>query len=111
MMPLGDAMNADTQTIIIVLSIIGSSLGTIFWLDRKIGKTTDKLDDLRTELKRDIQRVEDKSEAAHKGINTRLDVLSGQVSHIDKQVATLTARVDCVDDKIDNIQRCLDGAK
>ena len=92
--------NIDVPTITIVLSI----LGAVLWLDRKITN-------VRTELKVDIQRVEDKSEAAHKGINTRLDVLSGQVSHIDKQVATLTARVDCVDDKIDNIQRCLDGAK
>ena len=92
--------NIDVPTITIVLSI----LGAVLWLDRKITN-------VRTELKVDIQRVEDKSEAAHKGINTRLDVLSGQVSHIDKQVATLTARVDCVDDKIDNIQRRLDGAK
>ena len=92
--------NIDVPTITIVLSI----LGAVLWLDRKITN-------VRTELKVDIQRVEDKSEAAHKGINTRLDVLSGQVSHIDKQVATLTARVDCDDDKIDNIQRCLDGAK
>ena len=92
--------NIDVPTITIVLSI----LGAVLWLDRKITN-------VRTELKVDIQRVKDKSEAAHKGINTRLDVLSGQVSHIDKQVATLTARVDCVDDKIDNIQRRLDGAK
>lgn len=66
---VGDAMNADTQTIIIVLSIIGSSLGTIFWLDRKMTSA-------RTELKSDIQRVEDKSEAAHQAINTKLDNLS-----------------------------------
>ena len=105
MMPLGDAMNADTQTIILVLSIVGSSLGTIFWLDRKIGKTTDKLDDLRTELKHDIQRVEDKSETAHQSINTKLDNLSNKLSDTDKQLtkqlAALTERVKCVESKID----------
>lgn len=91
-------MSADTQTIIIVLSIIGSSLGTIFWLDRKMVST-------RSELKRDIQRVEDKSEAAHQAINIKLDNLSNKLSDTDKQLtkqlAALTERVKCVESKID----------
>lgn len=91
----------DIPTIGIIIAI----LGTFLRLDRKIGKTTDKLDDLRTELKRDIQRVEDKSETAHQSINTKLDNLSNKLSDTDKQLtkqlAALTERVKCVESKID----------
>lgn len=92
----------DVPTIGIIIAI----LGTFLRLDHKIGKTADKLDDLRGELKRDIQRVEDKSETAHQAINTKLDNLSNKLSDTDKQLtkqlAALTERVKCVESKIDN---------
>ena len=69
------------------------------------------LADLRMELKSDIKLVQQKSEEAHKEINGRLNVLTDKVHDLDKGLSTLKATVDCIDDKVDSIQRRLDDAK
>ena len=67
--------------------------------------------DTRMELKGDIKLVQQKSEEAHKEINGRLNVLIDKVHDLDKGLSTLKATVDCIDDKVDSIQRRLDDAK
>ena len=64
----------------------------------------------RAELKDDIRLVRQNSEDAHKEINERLRALKDQAHVVDKGLSTLTARVDCIDDKIDGIQRQLEEA-
>ena len=59
----------------------------------------------RVELKGEIQLVRQNSEEAHREINDRLRALKDQVHVVDKGLSTLTARVDCIDDKIDSMQR------
>lgn len=64
----------------------------------------------RAELKDDIRLVRQNSEDAHREINERLRALKDQAHVVDKGLSTLTARVDCIDDKIDGIQRQLEEA-
>lgn len=84
------------------------------WLDRKITDTRVELKsdivNTRAELKDDIRLVRQNSEDAHKEINERLRALKDQAHVVDKGLSTLTARVDCIDDKIDGIQRQLEEA-
>ena len=55
-------------------------------------------------LRQEIREVRQASETAHKDIQ-------GRLNNVETQLASLAARVDCVDDKIDSIQRQLTDAK
>lgn len=98
-----------------IIVLIISQFAMARWFDKKIMDTRVELKgdmtELRTELKSDIRMVERKSEEAHKEINGRLDVLTDKVHDLDKGLSTLKATVDCIDDKVDSIQRRLDDAK
>ena len=108
-----------------VIVLLASMFAMGRWLDRKITDTRVELksdiantraelkDDIantRAELKDDIRLVRQNSEDAHKEINERLRALKDQAHVVDKGLSTLTARVDCIDDKIDGIQRQLEEA-
>lgn len=87
-----------------IIVLIISQFAMARWFDKKIMDT-------RAELKGDIRLVQQKSEEAHKEINGRLNVLTDKVHDLDKGLSTLKATVDCIDDKVDSIQRRLDDAK
>ena len=54
-------------------------------------------------LRQEIREVRQASETAHKDIQ-------GRLNNVETQLAAIAARVDCVDDKIDSIQRQLTDA-
>ena len=87
--------------VVTVLSILGS----VVWLDRKIGANGRELKgdmtSQTTDLKADITAVGDKSETAHRQTNEKLETLT-------VNVATLAEGTKCVEDKVDGIQRRLD---
>ena len=100
--------------------LFASLIASTRWLDRKITDTRVELKSdiqlvqqklegdiasTRAELKGEIQLVRQNSEEAHREINDRLRALKDQVHVVDKGLSTLTARVDCIDDKIDSMQR------
>ena len=62
------------------------------------------LETIRRDLRGEIKEVRQASDTAHKEIQLRL-------GNVETQLAAITARVDCIDDKVDHIQRRLDDAK
>lgn len=98
-----------------IIVLIISQFAMARWFDKKIiDFRTELKGDIannRAELKGDIRLVQQKSEEAHKEINGRLNVLTDKVHDLDKGLSTLKATVDCIDDKVDSIQRRLDDAK
>ena len=62
------------------------------------------LEIIRRDLRQEIKESRQASETAHKDIQ-------GRLNNVETQLASLAARVDCVDDKIDSIQRQLTDAK
>ena len=62
------------------------------------------LETIRRDLRGEIKEVRQASDTAHKEIQLRL-------GNVETQLAAITARVDCIDDKVDHIQRRLDDVK
>lgn len=62
------------------------------------------LETIRRDLRGEIKDVRQASDTAHKEIQIRL-------GNVETQLAAITARVDCIDDKVDHIQRRLDDVK
>lgn len=62
------------------------------------------LEFFRRDLRQEIRKYRQVFETPHKDIQ-------GRLNNVETQLASLGARVDCVDDKVDNIQRQLTDAK
>ena len=100
-------MTPEGQLIATLVPILGLFLVGFKWLDGKF-------DSFRLEIKFDIQSLDTKlsgeikdvrlaSETAHKEIQARLgNVETTLASHTEK-FNTIGARMDCIEDKIDNI--------
>lgn len=63
------------------------------------------LEFFRRDLRQEIRKYRQVFETPHK------KDIQGRLNNVETQLASLSARVDCVDDKIDNIQRQLTDAK
>lgn len=71
----------DINIVVTILSVLAS----VWWLDRKIEQASVKVDDVRKELKSDIDKVADKADKAnefHLQIIDRLSKLEGKVDCI-----------------------------
>lgn len=63
------------------------------------------LEFFRRDLRQEIRKSRQVFETPYK------KDIQGRLNNVETQLASLSARVDCVDDKIDNIQRQLTDAK
>ncbi len=59
-------------------------------------------------LRSDIQRVEKKSEDAHKDIRNELKDIRGELGDLKQSQAKMQAEIHCLNDKVDSIDRRLD---
>ena len=73
-------------------------------LRQEIKETRQASETAHNGLRQEIREVRQASESAHQDIQ-------GRLSNVETQLAAITARVDCVDDKIDHIQRQLTDSK
>ena len=86
-------MDANTVTLVQTVAIFGALFGFWWKLDGK------------------IEKVRDASETAHKEIITRLgEIDKGQAIHSER-FNTVDARMTCIEDKVDGVQRQLDKDK
>ena len=80
------------------------------------------LEIIRRDLRQEIKEARQASETAHNGLRQEIrevrqasetahQDIQGRLSNVETQLAAVTARVDCVDDKIDHIQRQLTEGK
>ena len=108
-------MDANTVTLIQTIAIFGALFGFWWKLDGKINAMDSKLDgkiqSLDTKLSGEIKEVRLASENAHKEIISRLgEIEKVQATHTER-FNTVDTRINCVDDKVDGIQRRLDDSR
>lgn len=97
-------MDANTVTLIQTIAIFGALFG--FWW-----KLDGKIQSLDTKLSGEIKEVRLAFENAHKEIISRLgEIEKVQATHTER-FNTVDTRINCVEDKVDRIQRRLDDAK
>lgn len=98
----------DTGTVVAGLGVLIALFGYLEIIRRdlrqEIKETRQASETAHNGLRQEIREVRQASESAHQDIQ-------GRLSNVETQLAAITARVDCVDDKIDHIQRQLTDSK
>lgn len=103
----GLSMDPNTVTIGAAVVLFGALFGFWWKLDSKMDRLDSKLSgevkSADTKLSGEIKEVRQASEAAHKEIIGRLGgVETTQATHSER-FNTISARIDCIEDKIDNL--------
>ena len=98
----------DTGTVVTGLGVLIALFGYLEIIRRdlrqEIKESRQASETANSDLRQEIKETRQASETAHKDIQ-------GRLNNVETQLASLAARVDCVDDKIDSIQRQLTDAK
>lgn len=91
-----------------ILVICLAFLGGMFTLHQLLVREIKSLD---TKLSGEIKEVRQASETAHKEIISRLgDIEKVQATHTER-FNTVDSRINCIEDKVDGIQRRLDRSE